>query len=49
MVGVGLVLFAVAVAPLLWLELLDVARNHAGDVGQMARMFVAVRHVAAMF
>ncbi len=48
MVGVGLVLFAVAVAPLLWLEILEVARKHAGDVGAMARMLVAVRHVAAM-
>ena len=48
MTVVGLVLLAVAVAPMAWLELLDVARNHVGDAGAMTRMLVAVRHIAAM-
>ncbi len=42
------VLLLVVVAPLLWLELLDAARNGSEGVGRMCRVYVAVRHINAM-
>jgi len=47
--GLCLFFFAAVAAPILWLEFLDAARNGSEGVGRMARVFVAVRHIAAAF